>query len=110
MLEAMATELPVVVTQVGGAADVITHGFNGWLIPPDTPAALRDALLTLLGDDEQRVLMGRRGCERVEGNYSLTLMTKRLHDMYQHVVAQQRGTPAAHLATVDTQPGQQRKQ
>ena len=46
-VEAMASSLPVLVSNVGAAAEIVDHGHTGWLIPPeasDLAAALRNAV------------------------------------------------------------------
>lgn len=65
LLEAMAAGLPVVATRVGGNVEVVAEGETGLLVPPRSPAALAEALLTLLGDRRKRREMGRAGRERV---------------------------------------------
>ena len=50
LLEALSTGLPVIATAVGGTPDVIAHGENGYLIPPDDLPALKTGLANLLGD------------------------------------------------------------
>jgi glycosyltransferase involved in cell wall biosynthesis len=64
VLEAMATALPVVATDVGGHAEIVEHGRNGWLIPPHDHAALTSALAEMLGDAEARARCGGAGRER----------------------------------------------
>jgi glycosyltransferase involved in cell wall biosynthesis len=86
MLEAMATGLPVLATQVGGATDLITHGESGWLIPPDDPAALQTAFLTLIGDTELCSRLGAAGRERILRDYQLETTAARLHALYQRVI------------------------
>lgn len=86
MLEAMSTGLAAVVTRVGGAADVIRPGENGWLIPPDDPAALQEALLALAGDPSQRVEMGQRARACVVDEYSLPVLAKRLRNLYERLI------------------------
>jgi glycosyltransferase involved in cell wall biosynthesis len=44
LVEALACAMPVVVTAVGAAPDLIRHGENGFLFPPQDPAAMLDAL------------------------------------------------------------------
>ena len=47
-VEAMASSLPVLVSNVGAAAEIVDHGHTGWLIPPeasDLAAALRNAVV-----------------------------------------------------------------
>ena len=58
LLEAAAAGLGIVVTDVGGAREVIDDGETGLVIPPDDPGALADAMKTLLGDPDLRHLMG----------------------------------------------------
>lgn len=82
MLEAMATGLPPLITDVGGARDAIDHGENGWLIPPDDPAALSAALIHLLGDAPSRQRLGERARERVQREFSLPVIATRLRALY----------------------------
>ncbi|MBI3243732.1 MAG: glycosyltransferase family 4 protein [Chloroflexi bacterium] len=89
MLEAMATGLPVVATSVGGTTDLITPGENGLLVPPDSPPALQEALLTLLADEARRTEMGRRGREQVLGDYALPAVAGRLRNLYNQLAATQ---------------------
>ena len=65
-LEAMACGLPVIACSGSGAAEVVTHGETGLLVPPDAPAALVDALRLLLTDGPRRAEMGRRAREYAE--------------------------------------------
>lgn len=82
MLEALATGLPLIVTQVGGATDVIEHGKNGWLIPPEDPQALFIALKYLFGDVTLRRELGRQGRKTVEQEYALPRLAQKLQQMY----------------------------
>lgn len=59
-LEAMACEVPVIASDVGGLPEVVTHGVDGYLVPPrDVPAAARYALEILTRPDRGR-LMGEQ--------------------------------------------------
>ena len=53
-LEAMASGLPVVSTTATAIPEVVPHGQAGLLVPPRDPAALAEAMLTLLGDTALR--------------------------------------------------------
>ena len=88
LLEAMAAGLPAIATHVGGAPDVIDHGRNGWLIPPDEPAMLQEATITLLGDDAaRRRSMGESARAKVMQRYALSTTANGLYDLYQAVMA-----------------------
>ncbi len=61
-MEAMAAGAPVIATQVGGLPEVL--GDVARWIPPDSPAALRDALAAVLGDPTLRQAMSAAGRAR----------------------------------------------
>jgi glycosyltransferase involved in cell wall biosynthesis len=66
VLEAMACGTPVVATRVGGIPDMLAGGEAGVLVDHGDRAALREALLALLGDPQRRRQLGdaeRRRCE-----------------------------------------------
>ena len=54
ILEALASGLPVVTTEVGALSEVVHEGRNGLLVPPGDSKALWKALYTLIGDDGRR--------------------------------------------------------
>jgi len=59
-VEALASGLPVIVTNVGGVSDIVDDGVTGWLIEP-TAESLAMALERALGCRDQLPAMGRRG-------------------------------------------------
>jgi glycosyl transferase family 1 len=63
ILEAMASGRPLVVSATEGQRDVIEDGVTGMLVPPADPAALREAVRSLLGDPAHRLRLGRRARE-----------------------------------------------
>ena len=56
--QAMACGLPVVVSEATGAADLISHGVHGLVVPTGDEDAFADALQQLLGDPERARAMG----------------------------------------------------
>ncbi len=74
MLEAMATELPVVGTRVGGIPELIEDGETGIVVEPADPAALAAALVRLLNDEDTRRSMGRKGRERILAFHTMERM------------------------------------
>jgi glycosyltransferase involved in cell wall biosynthesis len=70
IIEAMATGLPVVATNVGAVVDVVTDGVNGFLIPPRNTDRLAKALHDLLLDAPLRERMGRAGWHMAKDRFS----------------------------------------
>ena len=54
LFEATASGLPVIATSTGGTPEVVVHGKTGFLVPPNDPKALADAISTLLDDPALR--------------------------------------------------------
>jgi glycosyltransferase involved in cell wall biosynthesis len=61
LIEASACGRPIVTTDVAGCRDVVIDGVNGLLVLPNQPAALAQALDTLLHDPDKRMQMGIAG-------------------------------------------------
>lgn len=59
LIEAMASGLPIVATEVSGTKQVMMHGETGLLIPPGDSTDLRDALMYLLSQPDRARAMGR---------------------------------------------------
>ena len=70
IIEAMATGLPVVATDVGAVVDVVSDGVNGILIPPRNIDRLAQALRKLLLDAPLRERMGRAGWHIAKDRFS----------------------------------------
>jgi colanic acid/amylovoran biosynthesis glycosyltransferase len=65
ILEALAHRVPVIATDVAGIGEVIEAGVTGWLIPPNDPQALADAVLQVVRNREAALAMAARGRARV---------------------------------------------
>lgn len=82
LLEALSTGLPALATAVGGTRDVISHGVNGYLIPPDNLSALNIGLMALLTDARLRARLGVQGRQRILTDFSLESVAMRLEALY----------------------------
>lgn len=58
LLEAMNAGTPVITTSVGGNSELLTHNKTGFLVDPESPAALRLAISSLLASHDQRQEIG----------------------------------------------------
>jgi glycosyltransferase involved in cell wall biosynthesis len=86
VLEAMASGLPVVATQVGGNGELIEEGRNGHLVPAQDPKSLGKALGRLLEDPILRKEMGKRGREIAERRYDAGKAAERYVALYQRLI------------------------
>lgn len=82
LLEAAASGRAIVTTDAPGCRDVVRHDVNGLLVPPRDPAALADALQTLLENPDLRREMGQRGREMVEREFSSQLVIEKTLKVY----------------------------
>jgi len=76
MLESMAMEVPVVVTDIGGLKEAIVPGETGGLVKPAAPAELADVLRRSIGDPDEIRAKGIRARERVRALFSREAMTR----------------------------------
>lgn len=70
LLEAMASGLPVVATEVAGIDELLHEGVGGVLVPTEDPGVLRDRLAELICDPGLRTRLGAAGRALVERKYS----------------------------------------
>lgn len=85
VLEAMATGLSVITTDVGGIREVVVDGRTAWVVPPGDEAALVRAMLSMAGEPEARAAMAARGAALVRGRYGHARMLERYLDVYEQV-------------------------
>jgi glycosyltransferase involved in cell wall biosynthesis len=76
-LEALAAGLPVIATDVGGAAEQVLDGKSGLLVPPANPEALSAAIVRLAGDKKLRQELSDAGRRHVLEHFSLEKMVSR---------------------------------
>lgn len=84
-LEAMACNVPIVASKIGGVPDVVKDGENGLLVPPKDSEALADAIIYLLENEDVRERMGKNGRKKVE-DYSWDKNAKETEKVYKEVM------------------------
>lgn len=85
VLEAMASGLPVVATDVGDVARIVVHGVDGYVVPPRAPDRLAVALRAVIQDPEAARRMGCSGRRRVEADFSGAATARAISDLYERV-------------------------
>jgi N-acetyl-alpha-D-glucosaminyl L-malate synthase BshA len=68
-LEAMACEVPVVASRVGGLPEVIEHGVTGYLHPPESIEEMAASAIELLRDPDLHRRIARAACRRVREHF-----------------------------------------
>jgi glycosyltransferase involved in cell wall biosynthesis len=86
ILEALASGLPVVASDVGGAREQIREGETGLVVPPRDVPALTHALQRLAGDSAERTRMAE-GARKDAERFSLDAMIDRTLRLYREALA-----------------------
>lgn len=86
LLEAMASALPVVVSDIPGNRDVVTHDRNGLLAQVDDPRALADQLRRVLDDGDLRRELGFAARRTVEERYAVDAVAARYVELYRELI------------------------
>ena len=85
VLEAMAAGLPVIATPVGGIADAIADGQNGYILrsmPPE-PNEIASKVILLIENPELMAKMGKQNLKDVKDKYDIEVVTTRIGKMYE---------------------------
>lgn len=85
-LEAMACEVPVVASRVGGLPEVIEHGISGFLHPPDDIAGMAASGVMLLRDREKHRSIAQAACARVRQEFCAEKIVPLYEQCYQSVI------------------------
>ena len=85
--EAGASGTPVVATAVGGIPEQIKEGRTGFLVPPEAPQAMANAIQTLLDDDELRARMGQAAAAHVKQHFGLERQVDQCLAWYDEILA-----------------------
>jgi glycosyltransferase involved in cell wall biosynthesis len=87
IVEAMASSLPVIATDVGGNAEAVQDGINGLIVPPEDPEALSAAISQLVAHRSLAAAMGVAGKALVLERFTTEAMMKRITDTYRKLLS-----------------------
>jgi glycosyltransferase involved in cell wall biosynthesis len=96
IIEGMALERPMVVTDVAAAPEQVDHGETGLLVPPRDPAAIAAAILELRGDPERAGEMGREARRRVVERFNFPKMMREYEEFYERLTGSKAAPVLAH--------------
>lgn len=80
--EAMASGVPAIGTNVGGVAELIDHGTNGFLVPEKDPEAIADCIRAIVAQQVELPKMLTRARQSIEREYDLQRLNADLETVY----------------------------
>ena len=92
-LEALAMDVPVLATAVGGTPEVITDGETGRLVPPSAPAALASAMSDFLAHRERWQQWATAGRRTVEQRFDFRARTRKMEAIYEELAGRDEPVP-----------------
>jgi glycosyltransferase involved in cell wall biosynthesis len=94
LLQAIAAERPVVVTDTGGTAELVENGVSGFLVPPSHPAAAAAAVVALAGDPALRARFAASARGRLGDEFDVRRMVREVEAIYDELLT---ATSPSHL-------------
>jgi glycosyltransferase involved in cell wall biosynthesis len=89
-LEAMAHRKPIVATRAGGLPDKVRPSVNGWLVEPDDPAALADAIAEAAGDPIRLAAMGQESRRIVDTTFAWKILIVQYLELYDEILRERK--------------------
>jgi glycosyltransferase involved in cell wall biosynthesis len=87
-MEAAASGLPIVATDIRGCREVVDHGRTGLLVPARDPGSLEAAISRLASDFAARRRLGEAGAARARGEFDQERVIARTLDAYARLPAE----------------------
>src|SRR5262249_10471398 len=89
-LEAVACEVPVIATRVGGIPEVVRDGIDGFLHNVGDVEAMADGCLSILGNPGLREEMGKAARDRATHEFCASKIVLRYEDLYRRTIEETR--------------------
>lgn len=98
VMEAMAMEVPVVVTDVGGLRELVDDGQNGFIVPPRQPEQMAAKILTLVQDPELAKRFSRAARAKIEQSFHSGISAATILRLLDEVAGRATAAPGSDLA------------
>ncbi len=86
LIEAMASKIPVIASNIEGYREVVIDGYNGLLFPANDYQCLARTIEWVLKDRDLATKLGKNGRNYVEANFSWDTISKQIEDFYFEVL------------------------
>ena len=90
-IEAMASCLPIVATNVGAVGEVVADRETGLLVPPADPRAMATAVEALVDDEQLRTSLAVAGRKRFDGHFAVPVALAKRALVYRRAAARRHG-------------------
>ena len=87
-LEAMACEVPVIATRVGGVPEVVRHGIDGFLHDVGDVNGMAADCLSILQSPQLRASLGHTARDRATGEFCASKIVLQYEDLYRRTIAE----------------------
>ena len=88
LLQASSIGMPIVATDVGGNAEIVINGVNGYTVPPGDDEALARGITRVMQlPAAERALMAERGRQLIRRNFEIERILDRWETIYQNNLA-----------------------
>ena len=91
VLEAMASGLPVIATNVGGTPEVVIDNQTGFLIPPKDPSAIAEKIMYIIEHPNLVKQIGQNARAYIEKTFSVDSMVKKTDDLFETAIREKLG-------------------
>lgn len=95
-LEAAAFQRPFIITQTTGAAYLFQHGYDAWIIPPNDPQQLADAILHLQKDAALRSHLGKNAANTIKKVFNENKLVEERINTYKQIIVNRKPTTGTH--------------
>ncbi len=89
LMEAMAVELPVVASDIGGNNELVIDGETGFLCPSDDARAFAESVIGLINNEDEAKQMGENGKKRILSEFGVEKMITETENIYMKLLEQE---------------------
>jgi glycosyltransferase involved in cell wall biosynthesis len=90
LMEAMASGLPVIATNLSGIPELVQEGKTGWLVSPEDSVSLAEVVLSVYQDPFESKRRASAGRDLVHEKFHLQTNVRELSSLFENLIGAQR--------------------